>query len=130
LLQKLLPQLVAGQAPAFAKSSGSAGQFEVELSCEPPGDCPVAIVITPTGTVLSPSTPGLGRSSALSFAFSGLLSGTYRVLLVGGAPNAKGQLAVRALNARNTFAFGPGHAGTIASAQVSLAPAAGVLRPF
>jgi hypothetical protein len=83
---------------------------------------PYAIVITPTGTVFSPWTPALGRSSATSFAFSGLLSGVYRVLLVGGAPAAKGQVEVRALNARNTFAFAPGHPPTIASTQVSMAP--------
>jgi Vault protein inter-alpha-trypsin domain/von Willebrand factor type A domain len=122
LLQKLLPLLEAGQPPAFAKSSGSPGQFEVTLSCEQKSDCPYAIVITPTGTVFSPWTPALGRSSATSFAFSGLLTGVYRVLLVSGAPTAKGQVEVRALNTKNSFAFAPGHSPTIASTQVTMAP--------
>ncbi len=122
LLQKLLPLLEAGQPPAFAKSSGSPGQFEVTLTCEQKSDCPYAIVITPTGTVFSPWTPALGRSSATSFAFSGLLTGVYRVLLVSGAPTAKGQVEVRALNAKNSFAFAPGHLPTIAVTQVTMAP--------
>jgi Vault protein inter-alpha-trypsin domain/von Willebrand factor type A domain len=122
LLQRLLPLLESGQIPAFEKSSGSLGQFEVSLTCEPKADCPFVIVITPTGTVFSPWTPALGRSSATSFAFSGLLTGLYHVLLVGGTPSAKGQLELRALNARNTFPFGPGHPPTIATTQVTLAP--------
>jgi Ca-activated chloride channel family protein len=120
LLSKLLPLLESGQFPAFEKSSGSVGQFEVSLSCEPKTDCPYLIVITPTGTVFSPWTPALGRSSPTSFAFSGLLTGVNHVLLVGGAPTAKGQVEVRALNAHNTFAFAPGHLPTIATTQVTL----------
>ncbi len=122
LLLRLRPLLESGQAPAFATSSGSPGQFEVTLSCEPKTDCPYAIVITPTGTVFSPWTPALGRSSAVSFAFSGLLTGVYRVVLVSGAPPAKGQVEVRALNTKNSFAFSPGHLPTIAATQVTMAP--------
>jgi hypothetical protein len=123
LLQRLLPQLESGTPPPFERSSGSPGQFEVSLKCETGNDCPFAIVITPTGTVFSPWTPALGRSSPTSFAFSGLMSATYRVLLVGGSPQAHGQVEVRALNTRNAFPFGPGHAPTIASTQVTLADA-------
>jgi Ca-activated chloride channel family protein len=119
LLQRLLPLLESGQIPAFERSTGSVGQFEVTLTCEPTADCPFALVITPTGTVFSPWTPALGRSSGTSFAFSGLLTGLYHVLLIGGLPSAKGQVEVRALTARNTFQFGPGHAPTIAVTQVT-----------
>lgn len=122
LLQRLLPLLEAGELPAFQKSSGSAGQFEVTLSCDAKHDCPYVIVITPTGTVFSPWTPALGRSSASSFAFSGLLTGTYRVIRIGGAPTVSGKVEVRALNARNSFEFGPGRPRTLASTQVTLAP--------
>lgn len=122
LLLRLLPLLESGQVPAFEKSSSGVGQFEVTLSCEPNSDCPFAIVITPTGTVFSPWTPALGRSSATSFAFSGLMTGVYRVLLVGGAPSAKGRVELRALNVRNSFAFAPGHAPTVANTQVTMAP--------
>lgn len=127
-LLQLLPQLESGQVPAFSKSSGSSGQLEIALSCEPSSDCPYVIVITPTGTVMSAWTPGLGRSSAVSFAFSGLLSGLYRVLLVGGAPSAQGRVDVRALNARSSLAFSPGHGLTLAAVQVTLARAM-VVRP-
>src|SRR5207244_12492076 len=95
LVAKLLPLLGSGQIPAFEKSSGSAGQLEISLSCEPKTDCPYVIVITPTGTIFSPWTPGLGRSSPSSFAFSGLLTGLYHVLLVGGAATVKGHVEVR-----------------------------------
>ena len=122
LLQKLLPLLESGDIPAFQKSSGSAGQFEVSLSCDAKQDCPYAIVITPTGTVFSPWTPALGRSSPTSFAFSGLLTGQYRVLLVGGAVSATGKVDVRALNVRNVFDFAPGHPRVIAVTQIKLAP--------
>jgi hypothetical protein len=121
LLQKLLPLLQSGQLPAFERSSGGVGQFEVTVNCEPKTECPYAIVITPTGTVFSPWTPALGRSSATSFAFSGVMTGVYHVLLIGGAP-AKGQLEVRALNARSAFPFSPGHAPTIVTTQVTMAP--------
>jgi hypothetical protein len=114
--------LESGQVPAFEKSSGSPGQFEVSLTCEPKADCPYAIVITPTGSIFSPWTPALGRSSATSFAFSGLMTGVYRVLLVGGAPSAKGQLEVRALNVRNNFPFVAGQAPTLVATQVTMAP--------
>jgi Ca-activated chloride channel family protein len=134
LLQKLLPLLESGQLPAFERSSGGVGQFEVTLTCEPKTDCPYAIVITPTGTVFSPWTPALGRSSATSFAFSGLMTGVYHVLLVGGAPGAKGQLEVRALNTRNSFPFSAGHAPTLVTTQVTMSPGAsnnlGLLRAF
>jgi Ca-activated chloride channel family protein len=122
LLQKLLPLLESSQVPAFEKSSGSAGQFEVTLNCEAKSDCPFAIVITPTGTVFSPWTPALGRSSPTSFAFSGLLSGVYHVLLIGGTPSATGSATVRALNTTQTLRFTSGHLPTIASTQVTLVP--------
>jgi Ca-activated chloride channel family protein len=122
LLAKLLPLLESGQFPAFAKSSGSAGQFEVTVRCESGDDCGYAIVITPTGTVFSPWTPALGRSGPNSFAFSGLMTGVYRVLLMRGPPGSKGQVEVRALNTRNTFSFTPAHPPTVASVQVTMAP--------
>jgi Ca-activated chloride channel family protein len=131
LLQGLLPLLESGELPAFQKSSGSAGQFEVTLSCDAKQDCPYVIVITPTGTIFSPWTPALGRSSASSFAFSGLLTGTYRVIRIGGSPTVSGKVEVRALNARNNFEFGPGRPRTLVSTQVTLAPSGlGVRRRF
>jgi Ca-activated chloride channel family protein len=125
LLRRLMPLLEAGQAPPFERSSGSVGQLEATLRCEPQQDCPYVIVITPTGTVFSPWTPALGRSSMSSFAFSGLLTGTYRALLIGGAPNASGQVELRALNAHQALSFAPNRAPTLASIQVKMAPAVG-----
>jgi hypothetical protein len=123
LLQKLLPLLESGQLPRFERSSGSPGQFETILTCDQADACPYVIVITPTGTVFSPWTPALGRSGPTSFAFSGLLSGQYRVLLIGGALTARGKVEVRALNGRSSFEFAPGHLPTVATVQVTMAPA-------
>jgi Ca-activated chloride channel family protein len=120
LLQRLLPLLESGQVPAFEKSSGSVGQLEAGLSCEPARDCPYVIVITPTGSVFSPWTPALGRSSPTSFAFSGLMTGMYRVLLIGGSPNARGKVDIRALSSRHVFEFAPGHPATVSNTQVTL----------
>jgi hypothetical protein len=121
LLQRLLPLLGPGQVPPFEKSSGGAGQLEASLSCEPKQFCPYVIAITPTGTVFSPWTPALGRSSATSFAFSGLLDGTYHVLLVGGSGGSRGSVQLRALNANSALPFTQGQAPTLASVQVTLA---------
>jgi hypothetical protein len=122
LLQRLLPLLESGQVPAFEKSTGSAGQFEVTIRCDAKDDCPYAIVITPTGTVFSPWTPALGRSSPSSFAFSGLLTGTYRIVLIGGRAAASGQVEVRALGARSSLPFAVGRPPTLAFVQVTMAP--------
>lgn len=62
------------------------------------------------------------RSSATSLAFSGLLTGTYRVLRIGGSPSTAGKLEVRALSSRSSFEFGPGRPQTVVSAQITLAP--------
>ena len=90
------------------------------MRCESGDDCGYAIVITPTGTMFSPWTPALGRSGPNSFAFSGLMTGTYHVLLVGGAPGAKGRVEARALNAHTTLPFAPNRPATIATVQVRM----------
>ena len=46
-LQELIPLLESGQVPDFSRSSGSAGQFEVELRCEPRADCPLPDRVQP-----------------------------------------------------------------------------------
>jgi Ca-activated chloride channel family protein len=122
LLQRLIPLLSSDKSPAYEKATSNAGQFEVQLTCEPKASCPYLIVVTPTGTVMSPWTPGLSRSSSQSFAFSGLLTGSYRVLRVGGASGATGKVDVRALNARNVFDLVTGQSQTVAVSQVTLAP--------
>jgi hypothetical protein len=62
------------------------------------------------------------------------MTGVYHVLLIGGAPGAKGQLEIRALNARTSFPFAPGHAPTIVTTQVTMSPTfgngLGLLRAF
>ncbi len=128
LLSRLIPLLEAGSPLAFEKSTGAVGQLEASLTCSAGADCPFVIVVTPTGSVFSPWTPALGRSSPTSFAFSGLLTGVYRVVLVGGAPGAQGRVELRVLNARSSLRFVAGRAPTLASIQVTLAPVGAGLR--
>jgi hypothetical protein len=117
-VQGLIPLLETSKPPAFETATGSPGQFEAILNCI--GDCPIVIVITPTGTVFSAWTPALARSSPKSFAFSGLMTGTYRTLLVGGARDARGEVELRALGATKKIPFTSGAVRTVAATTVTV----------
>jgi Ca-activated chloride channel family protein len=116
----LLALLEGGkEAPAHDAKHGSPGTFEVEVTCdEGVAACPTALVIGPTGTVLSPWTPGGGRSGKSSVAFMAG-QGTYRTLLVGGAPSAKGRVRIRAEDVVRTFAFDRGGLQTVAATDLA-----------
>lgn len=121
LVQSLIPLIEAGNVPAYEKSVGGAGSFEATLECDGKAeDCPTVIVVTPSGVVLSPWTPGGSRSSRWSVAFTGLGAGTYRTLIVGGEPGAKGKLTLRALGATGKFPFSGGVRQTVAFTDVTL----------
>lgn len=124
LIAALLPRLESGDVPAYDAVNADGGRFEAKVSCDAGvTDCPQVIVITPRGTVLSPWTPAEARSSRVSVAFSGLLDGTYRVMLVGGAQDAKGNVEVRAINAKGKYDFArAGVEQTVATGAVTLVP--------
>ena len=65
---------------------------------------------------ISPSTFVGGSQTTVtgSVAFSGLSGGAHRTVLVGGAPDARGEVEGRARNTRKTFRFEPGGARTVA----------------
>jgi Ca-activated chloride channel family protein len=120
-LDDLLKSLEAGTLPTYAPDAEPPGAIEVTLTCEGgPNECPVPVVITPLGTVYSPWTPGDARASSRGVAFSRVTSGTYRVLLVGGAPSARGKVEVRALDGRLEVPFTRGGTQTVAFAQVRM----------
>jgi hypothetical protein len=120
-LDELLRSIEAGTLPAYSAEPDTPGAVEVTVACEGgPGACPVPVVITPLGTVYSPWTPGDARTSQRGVAFSRVTSGAYRVLLVGGAAEAHGEVNVRALNGTLKVPFAKGGRQTIAIAQVTL----------
>jgi Ca-activated chloride channel family protein len=119
LVSELIPQLERGTPPPFEKSTGGPGQFEAELHCT--GErCPTLAVVSPIGSVFSPITPADSRSSLQSVAFSGLRDGTYRTVLVGGTPDARGDVQVRAFGATHKFDFSRGGRQTLVATKVTI----------
>ena len=116
----LLALLEGGkEAPAHDAKHGSPGTFEVEVTCDKGvTSCPTAVVIGPTGTVLSPWTPGGGRSGKTAVAFIAG-QGTYRTLIVGGDSSAKGRVRLRAEDQVRTFTFDRGGPRTVAATDLA-----------
>jgi Ca-activated chloride channel family protein len=129
LLGDLVPQLEGGRPPPFTKSVAAAGQFEADMTCSNGERCPVPVIVSPLGNVFSPFTPTDARSSAKSVAFSGLRDGTYMTLLVGGSPDARGELELRAYGSTKKFPISRGGRQTVASTRITLPPAH-VARPW
>jgi hypothetical protein len=120
-LDELMKLLEAGTLPTYAPDKESEGALEVTVTCDgAPNECPVPVVLSPLGTVYSPWTPGDARTTARGVAFSRITSGAYRVLLVGGAPTAHGEVNVRALDGHLKVAFAKGGAQTVALATLRL----------
>jgi Ca-activated chloride channel family protein len=119
LVSDLVGQVEAGRPPPFSKSVAGAGQFEAEVTCSFGERCPAVFVVSPTGSVFSPFTPTDSRSSGKSVAFSGLRDGTYMTLLVGGSPDARGEVNLRALGSTKTFPIGRGGRQTVAATRVT-----------
>jgi Ca-activated chloride channel family protein len=97
-------------APAYAA-------LDVKVTCETgPEGCPVALVVDPGGAVL---TPWLAPGAGSGIAARRVRSGTYRTLLVGGEPSARGKVEIRALGAVGKFTFEAGGTQTVASTLVT-----------
>jgi Ca-activated chloride channel family protein len=116
----LLAALATGAAPAYDPATASGGVFEVTVRCqgESPA-CPVAMVVKPSGDVVSPWEPAAARASAGGVALPSTPDGTYRTLLVGGAPDARGEVTVRAHASTRTFKFEHGGLQTVAATTVT-----------
>jgi hypothetical protein len=109
-----------GTDPEVADRAGAGGQLEVVVACDGgPEGCPQALVVTPDGRVVSPWTPAAARSSDVAVAVSGLTSGVYRTVLVGGRTAARGQVTVRVFGATRKLDFTrAGDAQTVAATHV------------
>lgn len=111
--------LTAGSAPAYDPKAENPGVFEATIRCaaETPA-CPTLVILKPTGEAVSPWSPTSARSSARSVALPWTSNGTYRTLLAGGAPDAKGQVTLRAHDQTRTFTFDRGAGQSVAATQV------------
>ena len=119
-IARLVERLEAGAPPAYEGSAASPGQFEAKITCGAGVErCPTLLVVTQSGTVLSPWTPAVTRSSAGAISFSGLKDGTYRTLVVGGAADTRAEVEVRALGASKKFSIQKGGQQTVAASTVS-----------
>jgi Ca-activated chloride channel family protein len=105
LLVKAIELLTSGNViPAHDSGSAHGGQMEATISCATGVEhCPTIVVLTPTGSILSPWTPGTTRAARSRVSFSGLRSGTYRTLVVGGARDARADIEIRALGSTRKF---------------------------
>lgn len=115
-----LDMLSPGQ-PRAAPAEGKPGQLQVEIECDAdiePGSCPSPVVIAPDGRVLSPWTPGVGRSEKQKVTFVKLRSGVYRVLIMGGGPAARGRVKLIGRYENQSFNFEGGALQTVAQVQV------------
>jgi Ca-activated chloride channel family protein len=120
LVSDLVGQVEGGRPPPFSKSVAGAGQFEAEVTCSFGERCPTVFVVSPLGSVFSPFTPTDSRSSTKSVAFSGLRDGTYMTLVVGGSPDARGEVQLRALGSTKTFPISHGGRQTVAATRVTI----------
>lgn len=114
---------VLGRAPPGSTKTpqGKAGQLQIDVKCADGvsvQDCPSPIVVTPDGTVVSPWTPGTGRSSRSRVTFQKLRSGDYFVLVLGGAPHARGTVTLTGRSENQAFKFQGGGMHTVVKTTV------------
>jgi hypothetical protein len=118
---------ILGHALEALAPDPSCQPFTVAVSCERRERCPAPVVLTPGGEVISAfgRIPGSGKAEPLSFWPTTF--GTYRILLFGGAPGARGtvELAAHVESARFSFQRA-GMSQTVGSVDVQLEPPEGL----
>lgn len=119
-------QLLEGSFDALAPDL-SCRPFIVAVRCDSREPCPAPVVLTPEGDVISAfgRVPGPGKAEPLSFWPTTF--GTYRILLLGGAPAARGtmELAVHMESRRFSFQRA-GVSQTVASVELQPEPPEGL----
>jgi tetratricopeptide (TPR) repeat protein len=115
--------ILSGKEPsASSTEEGEPGQLQIEVRCDAgvsDAECPSPVAIAPDGRVLSPWTPGTGKSSRHQITFVKLRSGDYHILVLGGAPDAKGKLVLTGRHENKAFLFQGGGMHTIAKTTVA-----------
>jgi vault protein inter-alpha-trypsin-like protein len=114
---ELAKALASGAVPAYV-APANGGDFEAQLTCSGESEsCPSVVVVTPSGKVLSPWTPA-AKGGAVTM--TGLSSGTYRTLLVGGDPGTACDVTVRTFGATRKFSVPRGGTRTVAATLVTI----------
>lgn len=106
----------------FPVSTGDAGALEVWVECDAgtsPLDCPAPVIVTPLGEVYSPWTPGPGKTDRARVTLLRLSSGSYFVLVVGGAPGVSGKVRVSGKGSDSAIPFSGGALHTVAQVQIA-----------
>jgi Ca-activated chloride channel family protein len=90
--------------PTYDPGHPAGERLSVAITC-PEGveGCPRVVLLDPTGRVMTPATPGSGRSGSSWIALPSALDGTYRVLVTGGLESAKGVVEVHLDNSVRKF---------------------------
>lgn len=87
--------LAVGEAPAHDTADDAPGWFEARIECSAgPARCPIPVVVTPLGRVVSPWTPEPAGTGAARVSLTFRNTGRYRTLLVGGDRGAEGKLTL------------------------------------
>lgn len=113
-------QEILGRAPSRSNdgsTKGEPGQLEVSVECDAPSgarDCPSPLLISPYGEVYSPWTPGLGKTDKTRITLLKVRTGTYRLLIAGGSPSARGRLKVVGRHENTSLKFDHGALHTVA----------------
>jgi hypothetical protein len=97
-------------------------QLRVVVTCgsgELAADCPAPVIVGPDGHVTSPWTPGVAEGTVSSVALQKLRTGSYFVLLLGGAPGVGGRVKLEGRHETTTFAFVAGGLRTVARAEAA-----------
>jgi hypothetical protein len=116
-----------GRALEAVAPDSSCRPFTVAVSCESRERCPAPVVLTPDGEVISAFGRIPGRGEAEPLGFWPTTFGTYRILLFGGAPAARGTVDIAVHVESGRFSFQ--HAGvtqTVASVNVQPEPPEGL----
>ncbi|MDI3283587.1 AgmX/PglI C-terminal domain-containing protein [Polyangium sp. 15x6] len=94
-LMSLREALEKGEAPGYAAGEPGGERISAKVTCGAGVEgCPRVVLIDPAGHITTPIMPGAVRSGA-SWIAASAWNGTYRVLVTGGLPAAKGELVVR-----------------------------------
>lgn len=104
------------------KPKTSVPQLRVSVECAPGtavADCPAPVLVAPDGRVTSPWTPGSAEAGSTSVGLEKLRSGSYHVLLLGGAPGTQGRIVLAGRHEQTTLSFVAGGLRTVAKVEVA-----------
>jgi hypothetical protein len=117
-------EVLGHRAPRTDKrgAEGEVGQLEISVECAPSTpahDCPSPLVVTSSGEVYSPWTPGLGKTNQHMVTLLRLQTRPYFVLISGGAPGASGRVKISGRKESTSFSFTGGAMHTLARVTVN-----------